>query len=251
MTSLTRRIGAQARFETTMVISNGEQVLLAFIIPIATLIALVKFDFWTSSLPDGAPVASVALASTIALAVSSAAFVSPAIVIAFDRQRGVLRMLGTTPLGRGGLIAGKIISIVAVVALQIAVLFTVALFLGWRPFHSPGYIALGTLAAIVVILAATACFGGAGIAIGGSQRPEFVLGAVNLLWIIAAGSGLVLPLAHYPQWLGHILRLLPPGAFGQAMREIAVGHIPWIPGAILTLWAIAMTGWAKRVFSWD
>lgn len=38
----------------------------------------------------------------LALAVMTSSFTSQAIASAFDRRNGVLRLLSTTPLGRGG-----------------------------------------------------------------------------------------------------------------------------------------------------
>ena len=66
----------------------------------------------------------------LALAVMTSSFTSQAIASAFDRRNGVLRLLSTTPLGRGGLLAGKILGVLAVEVVQVVVIATTALLLG-------------------------------------------------------------------------------------------------------------------------
>ena len=63
----------------------------------------------------------------LALAVMSTAFTSQAIATSFDRRNGVLRLLATTPLGRGGLLAGKVLGVLLVEVVQVLVLGGVAL----------------------------------------------------------------------------------------------------------------------------
>ena len=71
----------------------------------------------------------------LALAIMTSSFTSQAIASAFDRRNGVLRLLSTTPLGRGGLLAGKILGVLAVEVVQVVVIATTALLLGWHAGH--------------------------------------------------------------------------------------------------------------------
>nr|WP_284287071.1 hypothetical protein [Angustibacter aerolatus] len=81
--------------------------------------AVVLLGLTLGSVPDlgaagrAARVAVVA-PGVLALAVVSTAFTGQAIQTGFDRRYGVLRLLGTTPLGRGGLLAGKAVGLLAV-----------------------------------------------------------------------------------------------------------------------------------------
>ena len=68
-----------------------------------------------------------------ALCVVSAAFTSQAISTGFDRRASVLRLLGTTPLGRSGLLGGKSLATLGVEVMQWCVVGGVGLALGWRP----------------------------------------------------------------------------------------------------------------------
>ena len=75
-----------------------------------------------------------------------------AISTGFERRYGVLERLAATPLGKPGLLAGKVVGIVAIMAFQLLVISTAAaLYIGWRPgFTAPS----GAVAVAVVILAA-------------------------------------------------------------------------------------------------
>ena len=56
----------------------------------------------------------------------STAFTSQAIATGFERRYGVLKRLGATPLSRGGLIAAKTATVIAVELLQGALILVVA-----------------------------------------------------------------------------------------------------------------------------
>ena len=57
-----------------------------------------------------------------------------AIGTAFERQYGVLKRLGITPLGRPRLLTAKTLSIVAIEVVQIVLLLALALALGWDQY---------------------------------------------------------------------------------------------------------------------
>src|SRR3954451_8504767 len=121
-----RRVLRHALIEFRLLVRNGEQLLLALVIPLALLgvAALTRGRF--VALHQAAP-------SVLALAVWSSAFPSVAIAPGFERRYGVLERLAATPLGRGGLLPGKGLSVVLMGVLQIVVLTAVAVALGWRP----------------------------------------------------------------------------------------------------------------------
>jgi len=107
-----RMIAAQAALETRTLLRNGEQLLLTLVIPLLLLAAfslepLVSFGAGLSRVDFLTP-------GIIALAVMSTAFTSQAIATGFERRYGVLKRLGATPLSRGGLIAAKTATVIAV-----------------------------------------------------------------------------------------------------------------------------------------
>ncbi len=63
----------------------------------------------------------------------STAFTGQAIGVGFERQYGVLKRLGATPLPRSVLLLAKTLAVLAVELLQVALLSAVGLALGWDP----------------------------------------------------------------------------------------------------------------------
>ncbi|BDZ58153.1 hypothetical protein [Barrientosiimonas endolithica] len=145
-----QRIRAQAVFETRTLLSNGEQLLVSLVLPALALVGLVRASF-----PDLGPEPRVDVATpgVLALAVVSTAFTGQAIATAFDRRYGLLRLLGVTPLGPRGLLAGKAAAVGAVLLVQLAVLGALGLALGWRPAWSglPGALLLVALGAYAFV----------------------------------------------------------------------------------------------------
>src|SRR5205085_11761888 len=123
---------AQTRIESKLLLRNGEQLLLALVIPVLVLLAGVlavdRLDVSLSHRP-----VDVLTPGVLALAVMSTAFTSLAISTGFERRYGVLKRLGASPLPRHGLLLGKVGSLVAVELLQLVVIGGVALLLDWSP----------------------------------------------------------------------------------------------------------------------
>src|SRR5262249_13006832 len=145
-----RMIMAQAGLETRALLRNGEQLLLTLIIPVLLLVA-----FSRGSLVKGTGV-NFLVPGMIALAVMSTAFTSQAIATGFERRYGVLKRLGATPLSRGGLIAAKTLTVIAVEMLQVVIIAGVGFALHWRPHASPA----APVWVVILVLAGTAAFSG-------------------------------------------------------------------------------------------
>jgi len=107
---LATRILQQGRYEAITMLRNGEQLILAVVLPILALIGLT-----VTPLLDGygASRIDMAVPGVLALCAMSTAFTGQGIDNGFDSRYGVRRYLSTTRLGRGGLIAGKAIAVVA------------------------------------------------------------------------------------------------------------------------------------------
>ena len=239
-----RRVLAQAAFETRILLRNGEQLLVAIVLPVLALVGLTLAD--VPSLGSGRRIDIVA-PGILALAVMSTAFTGQAIQTGFDRRYGVLRLLGTTPLGRGGLLAGKLVGVLAVELLQVVVLGAVALGLGWHP------VLAGVPYAVLAGLVGTAAFVALALLLAGTLRAEAVLAVANLVWVLLlAGGAVVVPTRRMPAGLSHLASALPSGALGEAMRaalgsgRLAVGSV-----LVLLLWAVGAGAAAARWFRWD
>ena len=240
-----RRVLAQGAFEARTVLRNGEQLLVTLLLPVAALIGLSSAPF-VQVATDGAARVDVLTPGVLAFAVMSASFTSQAIATAFDRRNGVLRLLATTPLGRGGLLAGKVLGLLLVQALQVLVIGGTGLALGWHPH------AAGLPAALLGVLLGTAAFAALAMLVAGTLRAEAVLALANLLLIALALSGVLLPTSELPGGFAHVAPLLPSGALGDLLRAALLhGTLPVGPVLVLAAWTAALSAAAARLFRWS
>ncbi len=244
---LPRMVLAQAAMETRLLLRNGEQLLLAVVIPLIVLVggitAAKHFDLTFTHSPVDTLTPGV-----LALAVMSTSFTSLAIATGFERRYGVLKRLGSSPLPRAGLLAGKVGSLLVVEVLQVVVIGAVALALGW----SPDLTGPGALAALAAALLGTAAFASLGLFVAGALRAEATLGAANLIYLLLlAGGAVVFPADSYGR-AGGALSLLPSAALGTAMRT-AFLHGGFAVGAFLVLaaWTAIGTLLTTRTFHWE
>lgn len=237
------RVLSHAGFEARILLSNGEQLMVAIVLPALVLLALRMLPVGTVA---GTARIDTAVAATAATALISTSFTSQAIQTGFDRRGGVLRWIATTPLGRDGYLAGKILATLGVHVLQVIVLGALALALGWRP--SP----LGLLAAVPVWLIGTVAFGSLGLLVAGTLRTEAVLAVSNVLFILfVTVGGVALPPTGYPRILRGLVDLLPSGALGELLRACLAGTTPpWGSLAVLVLWAVLGSVLVSRLFRW-
>ncbi|MGO4384142.1 ABC transporter permease [Specibacter sp. RAF43] len=241
---LFRRVLNQGRHEAATMLRNGEQLVLMIVMPLLGLIALA-----VTPILDGMGDSRINIATPgiLALCALSTAFTGQGIATGFDRRYGVLRFLSTTPLGRTGLIAGKVIAVLAALAIQVAVISTVAAFLGWRP---P---VVGILLGIPLLVLGAATFTALGLLIAGTVRPEATLAITNLGWILfAALGGIVLPAEKFSTTMAGIVDWLPSGALGTLMRAALLdGDVNIFALVILLAWAVAGSLAAIKWFKWS
>src|SRR5580692_7457671 len=117
-----RALLAQTRAEVFMTLRRGETLLLTVGIPVVFLL------FFSTVHVVSTPTANSVdffVPGILALAVMSTAMVSLGIATGFERGYGVLKRLGSTPLGRPRLLGAKIATIVGVEIIQAAVLVPV------------------------------------------------------------------------------------------------------------------------------
>ncbi|MGC4111834.1 MAG: ABC transporter permease [Nocardioides sp.] len=240
-----RMVVAQAAMEARLMLRNGEQLLLAVVIPVLVLVGGVKaadhVDLGLSHRP-----VDVLTPGVLALAVMSTAFTSLAIATGFERRYGVIKRLGSSPLPRSGLLAGKVGGLLVVEVLQIAVVSVVGLLLGWHPDAG------GIPAAVVAVAVGTLAFAALGLLVAGTLRAEATLAAANLVYLLLlAGGAVVLPGSSYGAF-GHVTACLPSGALGGAMREALIsGGVAWRDLGVLVAWGVVGTAVTARTFRWE
>ncbi len=239
---LGRMLAAQTVAELRLLLRNGEQVLLSLVIPLALLVLLVTVPFIEV---DG-PRADFFVPGVLALAVMSTAFTGQAIGVGFERQYGVLKRLGATPLPRSVLLGAKTLAVLAVELLQVATLTVVGLALGWEP--------RGTVAAVLVLVVlGTAAFSGLGLLLGGTLPGLTTLAVANLLWFaLLVLGGVLFPLSAFGG-AEPVLSLLPTAALSSGLREVLADGVglPLRQVATLAVWAVAALAAASRLFRWE
>jgi ABC-2 type transport system permease protein len=241
---LLRRIVLHGKYEAVTMLRNGEQLILAVVLPLLALVGLT-----VTPLLDGMgdTRVNVAVPGILALCAMSTAFTGQGISTGFDRRYGVLRFLSTTPLGRAGLIAGKIIAVLVVLALQVLVVTGVAFSLGWQPEAS------GWLLGLALLVLGAAAFTAIGLLVAGTVRPEATLAITNLLWILlGALGGIVIPAERLPRLAQDSVHLLPSGALGEGLRDAFLhGTLNGNAVLVLLLWLVLAGAAAIRWFKWN
>lgn len=236
-----RRIVAHGLTEAGMLARNGEQLLLALVIPVALLFAGRYFgERFNIPFNLFAP-------SVMALAIWSTGFTSIAITTAYERRYGVLERLAATPIGRFGVLAGKALCVLLIIAGQGLVLSGVALALGWRP-HPTGP---QTLIVALAVPLAVLTFASLALALSGTLRAEATLALANLVYLAAAaGGGLLVPLERHPAALQPVVAALPTAALSEAFRAWSAGSSAAWPLGVLAVWALLASLLAAKAFRW-
>jgi ABC-2 type transport system permease protein len=235
--------------EFRLLIRNGEQLLLALVIPLGLLLLLGATGLG-NRLPLGEGVAiDDAVPRVLALAVLSSSFTSLAIATGFERRYGVIKRLGASPLSRTGLLAGKIGAVLVVQLIQLAVLIGTGFALGWNPAGGVDAV----LGVVLMVLCGTAAFASLGLLMAGVLRAEATLAAANLLYLLLLVGGAVLtPVDEYPAGMQGVVRLLPSAALANGLANSTIeGVIPWAAALSLALWAGVLGYLVSRTFRWD
>ena len=191
---LIRSVLAQTRAELLLTARRGENILITVIVPVLLLVFFASLGMVRAG--TGRPV-DFLLPGMLALAVIATGMVSLGIATAYERYYGVLKRLGASPLPRGGLIAAKALSVLALEVVQVALLLAIAAAgLRLAPAGRPrgavadrrwppcsGHVAFAAL----------------GLAMAGALRAEATLAGANGLYLVfLLLSGAVLPLDHLP-----------------------------------------------------
>lgn len=230
------RILTHAGYELRTTLRNGEQLLISLILPAMVLVFLSTSSLVTVDSPDRVQLVTPGV---LTLAVMSSAFSGQAIATGFERRAGALRMFATTPLGRGGLLGGKVLGVLGMQIVQVLILGGIGFALGW----APDPVGLGIMAPLMLL--GTASFTALALLLAGTLRAEAVLAAANILWVfLMVGGGSILPGPAWTSWL-------PSGALGDALRAaLMTGSIDAPAIAILTAWTAAFTALTVRFFRW-
>ncbi|WP_342319780.1 ABC transporter permease [Corynebacterium mayonis] len=234
-----RMVAAQGRIEAKLMLRHGEQLLLNILVPAAILIASAKLTIAGTGFELDRIVPMV-----FAVAASSAGFTGQAISLAFDRRYGALKRTGASGVPAWTIIAGKILGVLATVAVQILALGALALLIGWSVTPA------GAFAGLACLLIGVATFSALGLLMGGSLSSETVLALANLVWLILMGAvGWVVYSGDISAagWYNAVPTVALAGALSQSFALV------FHPGAwiSLALWALGAVAGTLRWFRFD
>jgi ABC-2 type transport system permease protein len=244
-----RPLRAQTGAEIFMTLRRGETLLLTLGIPVIFLLFFSEVSVVAT--PTAKPV-DFFVPGILSLAVMSTAMVSLGIATGFERGYGVLKRLGTTPLGRPRLLGAKIVTIIAVELIQAAVLLPVGAGLGWNPGGSGAVAAVP--GAIGAVLLGSAAFAGIGLLMAGTLRAEVNLAAANGLYLVLLLlGGMIVPISKLPSGLASFAKLLPAEALSAALHATlgTGGAVPVDSWVVLAVWALAAPLAAAFTFKWE
>lgn len=236
---------AQVAMEARLTARRGENVLVTAIIPAVVLVFFSSMRLVPETAGD--PLAFL-VPGAIALAVIATSLVNLGIATAYERQYGVLKRLGGSPLTRSGLMTAKIATVLMVEALQVALLGAIALALGWRAGPDGSVVAF-----VVVLVVGTLAFAGIGLGLAGTLRAEATLAIANAAFIACLLlGGIVVPVDHLPGPLAAVAAVLPAAALSDALRvALGSGGALGPPLAILGAWAVGTVALTARTFRWE
>ncbi len=244
--SLPAILAAQSRMELTLLLRNGEQLLLTMFIPITLLIGLCLLPVDTGLGESTAERADSFVPAIMTVAIMSTAFTGQAIALGFDRRYGALKRLGATPIPRWGIIAGKSVAVTIVVALQALIIGGIGVALGWRPSL------LGLVLGVVIMAIGTVTFSALGLLLGGTLKAEVVLALANLLWFALVGFGSLVVMADRVGSVAHwVARCVPSGALTEALGQATQGSVDVFGICVLVAWAAVAGVLAMRWFRFE
>jgi ABC-2 type transport system permease protein len=234
-----------ASMDLRLTARRGENLLVMVVIPAAVLVFFATF----AVIPTPGARIDFLLGGAIALGIVATGLVNLGIATAYERNYGVLKRLGGSPLPRSGLLVAKLLTVLVVELGQVVLLVLISrAVLGWR---TPPGLSLPVLGAAMVL--GTITFAGFGLAMAGALRAETVLALANLLFLgVLAISGVVVSLDQLPGWLASVSELLPATALAEVVR-IGLGGTGDAsrPLVVLAGWSVAAAGIAATTFRWE
>jgi ABC-2 type transport system permease protein len=232
--------------ELRLALRRGETLVATAVLPIVVLVFFASVGILPVA--AGRPV-DFLLPGSIAFAIIATSLVSLGITTAYDRNYGVLKRLGGSPLSRAELIAAKMLAVLVVEIVQIGLLVGAAtMLLGWT---APAGASVGM--AIAALLLGTLAFAGLGLLLAGTLRAETMLAVANGLFVASLLlGGIILPINHLPGPLAVFAGALPAAALSEAFR-VALGTGGDATGSLILLagWGLGATGLAVVTFRWE
>jgi len=214
-------MAGQLRAELMLVLRDKGVVTFALFFPVLTI---VFFGYLNRGGSVGdVSYASFLIAGGVGMVVSSAAFENLGVTLARQRDDGILKRLGGSPLRPWTLVGAKVLTAAAIILIQTLVMIAVNVVLfGAQITGSPGW-------GLVTLLLGILAFATMGLALAGLSRNTDVASAAARALSLPMQflCGTLFPLKAMPPVLQRIVEVLPLTYFVNAFRgAILVGGGP-------------------------
>jgi ABC-2 type transport system permease protein len=238
----------QLKWEQRLFWRSRESAVFVFLFPIL-LFALLTAVY--NGRIDGHPASWALLAGMIGYGAANTAFAGLGITLVSRREIGILKRIRATPLPPAMYLAGVLVSIMIVFAIQVASLFALGRLLKSTPW--PTHL----LSLVLALALGAAAFAALGLAITGFIRSlegsSAVLNVIVLPMAFLTGS--FGPTRHYPQVLRAIGDVLPLKYVLDLIKGIYLdGQQFWdkpLAIAVLGAWGLFGMAVALRTFRWE
>lgn len=202
----------QLRAECTLLLRDKGVLTFALFFPVLTILF---FGYLNRGGQVGdVSYASFLIAGGVGMVVSSAAFENLGVSLARQRDEGILKRLGGTPLRPGALVGAKVLTAAALILVQAVIMIAVnVLLFGARIGGSLGW-------GLVTLLVGVLSFASMGLALAGLSRNTDVASAAARALSLPMQflCGTLFPLEAMPPVLRHIAEALPLTYFVNAFR---------------------------------
>jgi ABC-2 type transport system permease protein len=242
-----RGVVAQARLETRLLLRSSESLLVTLGVPLAVLL----FFSFVPVLPTGdGPAVTFLVPGVLALSATATGLVASAIQTAYERKSGALKLLGATPLGRGGFVLAKLASVAAVLLVQTGLVLGLSvLVLGWRPEGG----LVGLLLTVPLVLVIGGVMAALGLAIAGTLSAELTTAVTNALFLLLLMlGGVAVDPEVLPDGAALLGALSPLGAGVGVLRgALDDGSLVGVALAVVVAWGLLGGAVAARRFRWE
>ena len=251
---MSRLVVHQVRYELIKFWRDPQAVFFTVALPVVFLVIFAAV-FGNDTLDDrsGLKVSTYYVPGIIALGVMAAAFVTLAIGLVEQRERGILKRLRATPLPAGAFIASR-----AALAVLLTALIAVVLTLIGRVLYGvtiPSDRAPGLLLTLAVGTVAFCCLG---FALSGLVRTANAAPAIaNMLTLpLQMISGIFFPVNLIPDGVLVVAKVFPVYHLAQGLLDGfdpngPAGGINVVALAVLTAWGALGAVVAARTFRWE
>jgi ABC-2 type transport system permease protein len=244
-----RALAGQAQAELKLFLRDKAVVLFSLFFPIIT-VAFFGYLNQGGQVGD-VSYASFLIAGGIGMVVSSAGFQHLSAALARQRDAGILKRLGGTPLRIRTLVGAKVLVAASVVLVQTGIMVAVnVLLFGARLGGSSGW-------TMAVLALGVVAFSTMGIALAGLCRNADVASAAGIAVALPMQflCGTLFPLEAMPQALRVLARALPLTYFVNALRGAMLGGggpITYATDWLILLSCLAIASLvAVRTFRWE